>query len=379
MVGASVASLVPGVSLFLDIDHRHGDFRLQVQLEAATESVVGIVGPSGAGKSTLLNVITGLERLQQGRIVLNERIIVATDSAVWIPAAKRGFGFLPQAPLLFPHLDVRSNLLFGWRRGGAQRQGPAEPDEVIALLQLQPLLSRRPGGLSGGEAQRVALGRALLTNPALLLLDEPLTALDWARRDEIIHYLRELKARYPIPMIMVSHNMDEIVQLADQVLVLDRGRAIAWGDLFDISADLELAPYTGNLGAGSVIAATVKKQSSEITELEFSGGLLSVPALAAEIGDTVRVRILARDIMLSLQAVDGISANNMVPAKVGAIRDIDTTQVLVQLDVGGAKLLALITRQSLRRLKLVADMPVFALIKSVSVDLGRAHTAVGNG
>jgi molybdate transport system ATP-binding protein len=366
------------MSLLLDIDQRRGDFHLEVRVETASRSVLGIVGPSGAGKSTLLNVVAGIERPQRGRIVLDERVIVATASGDWVPAARRGFGYLPQAPLLFPHLDVRGNLLFGWQRGGAQRQGPAEPEEVISLLQLEPLLARRPATLSGGEAQRVALGRALLTNPALLLLDEPLTALDWVRRDEILHFLSELKVRYAIPMLVVSHNMDEIVQLADEVLVLDAGKAVACGDLFDVSTDLELATYTGNLAAGGVIAATVKTQSEDITELAFSGGTLSVPALAEAPGRVVRVRVLARDVMLSLNPVEGISANNVVAATITAIRGIDSAQVLVQLDLGGTKLLALITRQSLRRLNLETGMAVYALIKSVSVDLGRAHKMVEN-
>lgn len=364
------------MTLALDIDYRRGEFRLQVQQTTRGDNVLAVVGPSGAGKSTLLNILVGLDRPDAGRMVMNNRVVFETDAGVWMSARERGFGYLPQSPLLFPHLSVEANLLFGWRRGGQTTEQPLQPDAVISLLQLRALLQRKPATLSGGEAQRVALGRALLTNPSLLLLDEPLTGLDWARRDEIIHYLIELKRRFAIPMVLVSHNMDEVVQLADELLVLDAGNVVACGNLFEVSSDLALAAHTGNLAAGSIIRGRLNSQVDGVAELGFAGGVLSVPALSGSLGAEVRVRILARDVMLSLGPVEGISANNILPAKVVATRAVDSVHVLVQLDLGGTSLLALITQQSANRLSVAPGTAVYALIKSVSVELGQVGTVV---
>ena len=367
------------MTLVLDIDCRRGDFHLQLSQTTRGDNVLGVVGPSGAGKSTLLNILAGLDRPDSGRVVFQNRVLCAIASRDWMPPRKRHFGYLPQNPLLFPHLNVKANLLFGWRRLTRQRYRSLQPDSVIELLELRPLLTQKPATLSGGEAQRVALGRALLANPSLLLLDEPLTGLDWARRDEIVHYLGRLKWRLAIPMVLVSHNIDEVVQLADELLVLDDGKVVVCGNLFDVTSNLALASYTGNLAAGSVIAARLEKQSQGIAELRFAGGVLNVPLMANNVGAQFRVRILARDVMLSLGPVEGVSANNILAAKVVATRAVDSVHTLVQLDVGGTKLLALITQQSLQRLGITPGTPVYALIKSVSVELGHPYKEAETG
>ncbi len=367
------------MSLVLDIEHRRGEFQLQIRQTTGGDNVLAVVGPSGAGKSTLLNIMAGLDAADRGRMLLHNRVVFDTAAGKHMSARERRFGYLPQQPLLFPHLSVEGNLLFGRRRRGHPGARAPQPDLVIALLQLQALLRRKPATLSGGEAQRVALGRALLANPSLLLLDEPLTGLDWARRDEILHYLRELKRRFAIPMVLVSHNMDEVVQLADELLVLNAGKAVACGSLFEISSDLALATYTGNLAAGSIIRARLTAQEQGIAQLKFNGGVLNVPALPDAIGTELRVRILARDVMLSMNPVEAISANNILAARVIATRAVDSVHVLVQLDIGGSKLLALITQQSMQRLKLAAGTAVHALIKSVSLELSSAHKAAGTG
>jgi molybdate transport system ATP-binding protein len=257
-------------------------------------------------------------------------------------------------------------LLYGWRRAGT-RAHERTIDAVIALLGLEGLLARRPRTLSGGERARVALGRALLMSPRALLLDEPLTALDARRKAEILPYLERLVGETKIPMLYVSHALDEVTRLADRMVVLSEGRVVAEGSLFDVTARLDL--FSGkHLLPGAVLEAEIAGHDAAhgLTELAFDGEILVVPRIARAIGDRVRIRIDADDVMLALTKPEGISANNVLSAVVAAIRE-DGPNADVQLRLRSALLVARITRRSLERLALKPGTGVFALIKSVTV------------
>ena len=347
--------------------HRLAGLELRVCESFPARGITALFGPSGAGKTTLLKFIAGLWQPGQGRLSVDGRILFESSTKTQVPARQRRFGYVSQRPLLFPHLTVRGNLLFGWRRAGNSR-GSIKPDEVISLLGLESLLVRRPGRLSGGEQQRVAIGRALLCNPQALLLDEPLAGLDGPRRDQILNYLDLCQARFRLPMLLVTHDLNDVVRLADHLIILDQGRVVGAGDIFEVTSSLDLWPYTGHLAAGSVLAAAVSAHTGSISELRFPGGTLKVPHLPAHIGDQVRVRVRARDVMLSLHPVDGVSANNVLPATLVALKQLDDVHVQAQLDLGGSRLLALITRDSAQRLDLKAGMSVFGVVKSVTVN-----------
>jgi molybdate transport system ATP-binding protein len=266
---------------------------------------------------------------------------------------------------LFPHMSVQANLLYGRRR--AARVPGQTVDGVIGLLGLERLLARKPRTLSGGERARVALGRALLMGPRVLLLDEPLTALDAARKAEILPYLERLVEETKIPMLYVSHALDEVTQLADRMVVLNEGRVLAEGSLFDVTARLDL--FTGKpLLPGAVLQAQIAAHDEPhaLTELAFDGEILVVPHIARAIGEKVRIRIDADDVMLALSRPDGVSANNVLAASVAAIRE-DGANADVQLRLKDALLIARITRRSLERLGLKPGTRVFALVKSVTV------------
>jgi molybdate transport system ATP-binding protein len=347
--------------------HRLGDFTLDAAFEfGETACVTALFGPSGAGKSTVLAAIAGLFLPQSGRIVIAGETLFDSERAIFLPARERRVGIVFQDTRLFPHMSVHANLLYGWRRAPA-RGASQTIDAVIALLGLEMLLTRAPRTLSGGERARVALGRALLMSPRALLLDEPLTALDAPRKAEILPYLERLVAETKIPMLYVSHALDEVTQLAGRMVVLNEGRVAAQGSLFDVTARLDL--FTGkHLLPGAVLEAEIAGHDAAhgLTELAFDGEILVVPRITRAIGDRVRIRIDADDVMLALARPDGVSANNILPATVAAIRE-DGPNADVQLRINGAFLIARITRRSLERLALKPETSVFALIKSVTV------------
>ena len=323
------------------LHHRLGDFTLDAAFAFGEKpGVTALFGPSGAGKSTIIHAIAGLLRPERGRIALQGETLLDTERGIFMPASVRRVGVVFQDTRLFPHLSVRSNLLYGWRRAAA-RADVAGIDSIIALLGLESLLARRPGTLSGGERSRVALARALLMGPRTLLLDEPLAALDVARKTEILPYLERL--------------------------VLADGRVAAEGSLFDVTARLDLFTGTHRL-PGAVLEALVARhdESHGLTELAFAGESLVVPAIARELGDKVRIRIDADDVMLALVRPESISANNILTSTIAAIRE-DGPNADVQLQLKGARLVARITRRSVKRLGLKPGTEVFALIKSVTV------------
>jgi molybdate transport system ATP-binding protein len=356
------------MTLEVSLRHEFTAFALDAEFTCGP-GITALFGPSGAGKTTVLRAIAGLFKLRDGRIVLDERVLTDTASHIALAPHARKLGVVFQEPRLFPHLSVEGNLRFGWQRA-RPRLSEADVAELIASLELEPLLHRGPSKLSGGERQRVAIGRALLASPSLLLLDEPLAGLDRPLKEEILPYLERLRDEARVPILYVSHAIDEVIRLADEVVVMAAGRVIAHGNVFEVFARSELGPLVGDQ-AGAVIAATVKAHhgADQLSELDFAGHRLLVPLIAVPIGLNVRLRILARDITLALDRPSRISANNILPAAVVEAAPGHGGQASITLDCSGARLLAEITRASAARLGLAPGTPVYAIIKSVTLDL----------
>lgn len=373
--------------LEIAVEKRLGDFRLDVNVAFEATGIVAFFGRSGSGKTSLVNLLAGLLRPDRGRIAVDGRVLFDSASRVDLPPERRRLGYVFQEHRLFPHLDVRDNLLYGRRRvpraeRDSARFGQVGFERVVGLLGIEPLLGRRPRDLSGGEKQRVALGRALLAAPRLLLMDEPLAALDQARKEEVLPFVEALRDELAIPIVYVSHSMDEILRLADSMVLLSDGRAVAHGALEELTSRLDLRPLTGRYEAGAVIAVTVAglDLSHGLSKLRFAGGTLLVPRLSAPIGSRLRLRVRARDVSLALTRPQGISIQNVLPAVVADIGEEGVAegearpQVDVRLDLRGAALWARVTRRAVEELALHPGKPVYALIKTSAIDrfsLGR--------
>jgi molybdate transport system ATP-binding protein len=353
------------MNLACTIRQNFGDFALDVAFDVDRPGITALFGPSGSGKTTIVNAIAGLFRPREGRIALDGETVFDSGQRVFVAPDKRRAATVFQDARLFPHMSVRDNLLFGWRRAKSPAS-QSEIDRVLDLLGIGALLDRRPVKLSGGEKGRVALGRALLASPRLLLLDEPLAALDAPRKAEIMPLLERLRDEAGIPMIYVTHSLDEVTRLADGVIVLESGRIAAQGSVFDLLPELE-----GSYGA--VFPATIGEHRADgLSVLAFDGGLLLIPRIDRAIGATLRVRLRAEDIMLAREEPQAISANNVLPAKVSGVRNSGTGHADVRLLCGNTKLTARITQASVARLGIAPDQDVFAVIKSVIVDPQRA-------
>jgi molybdate transport system ATP-binding protein len=353
--------------------HTLGAFHLDASFEFGDRTgVTALFGPSGAGKSTVISAIAGLSKPDFGNVVLGGETLLDTERGIWVPARDRRVGVVFQDTRLFPHLSVKANLLYGWQRAHQKMTTPGI-DSVIALLALEGLLDRRPRTLSGGEKSRVALGRALLMNPRALLLDEPLAALDAPRKAEILPYLDKLVREAKIPMLYVSHSLDEVARLAERMVLIDKGRVVAEGSLFEVTQRLDLIAGK-ELLPGAVLEARIAghDEAHGLTELVLAGETLVVPSIPKSVGETVRIRIDAPDVMLALSRPDGVSANNILPARISAIEETHA-HADVQLSLRDARLIARITRRSLERLALRPGADVFAVIKSVTVG-GREHS-----
>ena len=361
--------------LEISLDKRLGALRLRAELVYPDQGVLALFGRSGSGKTSLINMLAGLLRPDRGRIVLRGETLFDSAKGIDLPAHRRRIGYVFQESRLFPHLTVQDNLLYGWRRAPAseRRTGLAE---VVELLGLDALLTRRPGLLSGGEKQRVALGRALLANPRLLLMDEPLASLDQTRKLEILPFIERLRDDLKLPVVYVSHAMEEIVRLADTLVLISDGQIVASGPLEELTSRLDLRPLTGRYEAGSVIVATLARHDldDDLSELDFAGGRLVVPRLDVPEGRELRLRIRARDVALARERPVGLSIQNVFPAQVMDLGDEDAAQIDVRLDVGGAALWARITSRAKRQLDLRQGSAVYALVKSAAIDrhaLGR--------
>ncbi len=352
----------------VDVEQQLGGFLLQA-IFCADAPVVGVFGRSGAGKSSLINVIAGVTKPRRGHVRINDVTLFDSEQRINVPSAKRRVGYVFQDALLFPHLSVSANLMYGHRLHAAGAHF-IEPGRVIDVLGLAALMARRPDTLSGGEKQRVAIGRALLSQPRILLLDEPLASLDVPRRTEILDYIERLRDEFEIPILYVSHSVPEITRLADAVVVMSEGRCLAVGDVDEIMGRMDLKPYTGRFEGGAVIETTVTAHDpgDQLTTLGFAGGELTVPRVDAAIGKRVRARIRARDVSLAVQRPTSISILNILSGRVIAIRDETGPVVDVQLAVGEVTLTARITRRSLVQLGIREQQPIFALVKAVSFD-----------
>jgi molybdate transport system ATP-binding protein len=350
------------MSLDLDIEHERGGFRLSARF-SSQPGVTALFGRSGSGKTTLVNIVAGLIRPRSGRVSVDGQTLVDCERGVFVPAHRRRVGYVFQESRLFPHLSVRQNLLYGrWFAKGADGAA-GDFEQVLQMLGIDRLLERDPQSLSGGEKQRVAIGRALLARPRLLLMDEPLASLDEARRAEIMPYLERLRDEAGVPILYVSHSVAEVARLATTVVILNEGEVTAVGPVLDI------LPLSDAGDAGSVLDAVVARHDDtfNLTELASPAGELQVPMLAAPVGAHVRLYIRARDVMLSLQAPQEISALNVLAGKVARIAPAGT-QSDIRLDCNGVNLLARLTAKSVQRLALAPGRPVYAVIKSVSFE-----------
>jgi molybdate transport system ATP-binding protein len=332
----------------------------------AGPGVTALFGPSGSGKSTLLGIVAGLIQPDRGRVVVGGRVFTDTEAGIRLSPRLRRCGLVFQDGRLFPHLTVRGNLLYGWRR--APRPRPIEPEPVAALLGLERMLARRPRTLSGGERQRVALGRALLSQPALLLMDEPLAALDAPRKGEILRYIEALRDAHALPILYVSHAFDEVARLADRLVLLEGGKILAEGPIEAVAGGAAARRLLGPDEAGAVLSGRVAAHDAahHLTRVETPGGLLYLPAIDRPPGAPIRVRIRARDVGLATGPLDGYTALNRLAGTIAALEPEGEGRAVATVDLGGASLVAAVTTLSVERLALRPGLPVTAIVKSVA-------------
>jgi molybdate transport system ATP-binding protein len=352
-------------------------FTLDVAIEVAQRGIVGLFGRSGCGKTTLVNIVAGLLAADNAHVAIDGVVLEDTRSKVRLPAEQRRIGYVFQDARLFPHLDVLGNLRYAERRarGGEQR---ISLEFVVQLLGLGQLLRRRVQQLSGGERQRVALGRALLSQPRLLLLDEPLASLDVARREEVLPYFEKLRDELAIPMIYVSHQFEEILRLATHAVLLDRGRVITQGALDEVSLHPELRAIIGPEAVGAVLTGTVEAHGSGIPGLaaiRVGVNVLHVALHDARAGASVRVQLLARDVILATSRPENLSVRNILSGTIARIAGDDVDTDLVHVDIGGPRVLARVTRAASTALDLQQGRQVWVLVKAVSI---RGHAFVHN-
>lgn len=347
--------------LVLDVAIEKPGFSLEVRESIALDQITALFGASGSGKTTLLRIAAGLESAARGKVVFDGQ--VWQDERRFVPAHERAVGFVFQDTRLFTHLSVEGNLRFALRHG---RLGAGiGMSEVVAALDLESLLARRTAALSGGERQRVAIGRALLANPRVLLMDEPLSSLDTPRKREIVSYIEALPERFAIPVLYVTHDIDEVARLSDRMLLLSAGRIAAQGSVSEILGRIDLWPSTGRLEAGAVIEARVERHETGMTHLAFETGTLQIPAVDAVPGKVLRLRVHARDVAVATERPQHLSIRNVLPATIEKI-DVDATvHAELLLGVGEQTLRARITRNALEDLGLAEGQQVHALIKSV--------------
>ncbi|MBV9523726.1 MAG: molybdenum ABC transporter ATP-binding protein [Alphaproteobacteria bacterium] len=354
--------------LEIAVKHRLGDFVIDARF-ASGPGLTALFGRSGAGKTSLIDMIAGLVRPQSGRILLDGAALVDTARAIFVPTHKRRIGYVFQEARLFPHLTVRQNLLFGrWFAPRAERHPAA--GGIVELLGIGHLLGRRPASLSGGEKQRVAIGRALLASPRLLVMDEPLAALDEARKQDILPYIERLRDEVGVPIVYVSHSIAEVSRLATALVLLEAGHVTASGPTAAVMARTELFAANERAEAGALLATRIAAHDDRfgLTTLRAAAGELQVPRIGLPIGAGLQVRIRARDVMIALHPPEGLSALNVLPGTVAEIGAAAGSSLDLRLDCGGEALVARLTVRSVERLGLVPGCQVYAVIKSIAFD-----------
>lgn len=355
-----------------DLALAYPDFSLDVMLRLPGRGVSVLLGPSGCGKTTVLRALAGLSRAQ-GRVVIGDQCWQDDAQRTWVPVHRRPIGVVFQEASLFAHLSVRANLDYGLKRTPAAERH-ITLDDAVALLGIGHLMDRRPERLSGGERQRVAIARALLTSPRLLLMDEPLSALDTARKAEVLPFLEKLNAQAGVPVVYVTHALDEAARLADHLVLMEAGRVRATGTPAELFSRLDL-PLTQLDEAAAVVEATVAAHEPAYgqSRLDVNGLALWAGLSQAPVGQRVRVRVLARDVSVALSRAADSSIVNILPAAVVSLRDDGPDTVTLQLMLGtpdkhqGALLLARLTRRSCEHLKLAPGQAVFAQVKGVAL------------
>ena len=359
------------MTIDVDIRHRLGNFAIEAKFRNDGH-LTALFGASGSGKSSLINMIAGLIQPSTGRIAIDGRVLVDTERGINVPSHRRRIGYVFQEARLFPHLTVRQNLAFGqWFAPAKDRI--TDTRRVIDLLGVGELLDRMPNGLSGGEKQRVAIGRALFSNPQLLLMDEPLASLDQARKAEILPYIERLRDETEVPIIYVSHSVAEIARLATDIVVMAAGKVTASGSTAEIMQRLDLMPAEERDEAGTVLDMAVVSHDSDfdMTLLRSAVGDMRVPGLLGETGSRIRLRLRARDIIVADRKPEGLSALNLLQGKISSI-DHNGALTDLKIDCAGTLVMARITRQSAAQLRLAVGMPVHAVVKTVSIDAAGA-------
>lgn len=362
------------MTLSVSVRHSFSTFELDATFDAP-DGITVLFGRSGSGKTTVINSVAGLLRPHFAKISMDGRPLHDTDRQIFVEVHKRRMGYVFQEARLFPHMSVAQNLSYGQRFAPGTTSVPTT-SEVAELLGIEHLLDRAPASLSGGEKQRVAIGRALLARPQVLLMDEPLAALDAARKAEILPYLERLRDQVSLPILYVSHSVAEVARLATTMVVLEDGRVARTGPAEAILSDPDMVRQIGVREAGAVLPARIKRHHSDgLTELEASGGALFLPQMEAPVGTATRVRILAQDVILSKSVPTGLSALNILPVRIVALREGTGPGVVVQASAGEDKILARITRRSAEALEIKPGDTAYAVVKSVSI----ARVDIGTG
>ncbi|NKK98199.1 molybdenum ABC transporter ATP-binding protein [Rhizobium leguminosarum bv. viciae] len=354
------------MTLIVEAKQRLGAFSLDAAF-TSDRGVTALFGRSGSGKTSMIRIIAGLARPDEGRVVLDGEPLTETATGILVPKHRRRFGYVFQEARLFPHLSVRANLFYG--RWFAARTARGESfDRIVDLLGIETLLARSPAKLSGGEKQRVAIGRALLSSPRLLLMDEPLAALDDARKAEILPYLERLRDETDIPIVYVSHSIAEVARLANQVVVMRDGKVEATGPAIDILSRPSAA--SDRREAGALLEGTVESFDARhhLSTVALKSSRLHIPGAALAPGKSVRIRIPSRDVMLATARPEGLSALNILEARIEGMSSTEDGTVEVRLDCGGDIILSRITTLSCERLDLRPGRAVFAVIKTVALE-----------
>jgi molybdate transport system ATP-binding protein len=360
--------------LSVAVTKRRGSFSLDARFELPTPGVVALFGRSGCGKSTLVNIIAGLLDADAGRVTLDDTVLQDSERRLTLPPERRRIGYVFQDARLFPHLNVAANLRYGDARAVGNRY--VSLDGVASLLNLGSLMERRTHQLSGGERQRVAIGRALLSQPRLLLLDEPLASLDAARREEVLPYLETLRDQLAIPMVYVSHDFDEVLRLATYLVLMDSGRTIAQGGIAEMSLNKDLRSIIGADAVGAIVDGTVLgvDPPSGLMRVKVGKGELRVHATRAAVGATLRVQLLARDLIVATRRPQHLSVRNTLAGVITSVSSDDADSDLIAIDIGDTMIMARVTKAATDELGLKNGLPVWALVKAVSL---RSHSFAG--